>query len=159
MRTAIVSGSFDPITVGHLNLIARAEALFDRVVVLVGKNISKTDFLPDAVRLASVKACIREESVEVCLLDGLLAEYVQRYENPVIVRGARNGSDFDYEAQVAAMNRDIGNVETVILPAEGALAHISSTYARDLIRYGRSIQGVVPDAAAAVVLTYLAERK
>ena len=158
MRTAILSGSFDPFTVGHLNLVRRAQKLFDRVVILVCSNIGKTALLPDEVRLESVKACFPDGSVEVRLLDGLLAEYIRRYENPVIVRGARNGGDFDYESQVAAMNRDIGNAETVVLPAEGALSHISSTYARDLIKYGKPLDNVVPDETAAVIAGWLARQ-
>ena len=73
----------------------------------------------------------------------------------MIVRGARNGGDFDYESQVAAMNRDIGNIDTVILPAEGELSHISSTYARDLIRYGRPVDKIVPAETAAVIAGWL----
>ena len=156
MRTAILSGSFDPFTVGHLNLVRRAQNLFDRVVILVCSNIGKMAFLPDDIRVESVKACFPDGSAEVVLLDGLLAEYIQRYEHPVIVRGARNGGDFDYESQVAAMNRDIGNIDTIVLPAEGELAHISSTYARDLIRYGRSVDRIVPPETAAVIAGWLA---
>lgn len=159
MRTAILSGSFDPFTVGHLNLVRRAQGMFDRVVVLVAKNISKSSTLPDGVRVDSIRACFPDGSVEVALVEGLLAEFVKRYENPVIVRGARCGADFDYEAQVAAMNRDIGQVDTVVLPAEGALAHISSTYARDLMKYGRPVEGVVPEPAAGVIAAYLEDRR
>ena len=159
MRTAIISGSFDPFTAGHMNLVRRAERLFDRVVILVGSNIGKTAFLPDETRLQSVRACFPDSEVDVFLLDGLLAEYVRRFENPVIVRGARDGSDFSYESQVAAMNRDIGQVDTVVLPAEGELAHVSSTYARDLIRYGKTPEGVVPEPAWKVIKAYLEEKR
>lgn len=158
MRTAIISGSFDPFTFGHLNLVRRAEKMFDRVAVLVCRNSGKAGYLPDEVRLESVRACFRSEPVDVLPMEGLLAEYVRRFENPVIVRGARDGTDFAYEYQVAAMNRDIGGIDTVILPAEGDLIHISSTYARDLLRYGRPVDRVVPPPAAEVILSYLGEK-
>ncbi|MBP5230613.1 MAG: pantetheine-phosphate adenylyltransferase [Clostridia bacterium] len=155
-RTAILSGSFDPVTEGHRNLARRAEKLFGRVVVLVARNSGKTAFLPDDVRLESVRACL--PGTEVLLTEGLLAEAAARFENPVIVRGARDGSDFAYEWQVAAMNRDIGNIDTVVLPAEDGLAHVSSTYARDLIRYGKTPEGIVPEEAWAVIRTYLEKK-
>lgn len=159
MRTAIVSGSFDPVTFGHLNLAERARKMFDKVVVLVGKNSGKTGFLPDAIRLEAVRACFAGTDIEVCPFEGLLAEFLSRFEHPVIIRGARDGNDFSYECQVAAMNRDIGGIDTVILPTEGSLAHISSTYARDLIRYGRTPEGVVPEPAWEVIRKYLEDKQ
>lgn len=151
MKTGILSGSFDPFTVGHENLVRRAAKIVDKVVILICRNADKKNMYPDDVRLQAIKACFPEGNVEVEYWDGLLAEKAKTYENPVIIRGARTGSDFDYELQVAAMNRDIGGIDTIVFPTEGKYQHISSTYARDLIRYGKNVDGVVPQEAAAVL--------
>ena len=158
MKTAIITGMFDPFTRGHEDLVRRAAALFDRVVVLMSRNAEKNPLLPEEVRMEAIRACFAGESVDVVPLEGLLADFVQRYETPVLVRGARNGADFDYEAQLCAINRELGNVDTVVLPASGALSHISSTYARELIRYGKPLEGVLPAPAAKIIEGYLHEK-
>lgn len=155
MRTAIVSGTFDPITVGHLDVIKRASLLFDKVVVAVSVNTEKNSIFPDEVRVEAVKAAVKTvENTEVGLCNGLLAEFCARYENPVIVRGARNGSEFDYERSLFVINNALGIPETVILPAESGMDHISSTYVRELIKYGKPIDGVVPTGAKEVLDSY-----
>jgi pantetheine-phosphate adenylyltransferase len=156
MRTAIISGTFDPITVGHLDVIVRASKLFDRVVVAVSANSEKKCVFPDGIRFASVKACVADiENAVVELCDGLLAEFCMKYDNPVIVRGARNGSEFDYERSLFVINKNLGTPETVVLPAESGMDHISSTYVRELIKYKKSLAGAVPDGAIKVIEEYL----
>lgn len=158
MRTGVLTGSFDPFTKGHENLVRRALNLFDQVVIVISRNGEKRGFLPEQVRLESIWACFPQKNVQVVLLEGLLAEFVHQFENPVLIRGARNGSDFDYESQLRAINLELGGVDTVILPATGSLAHVSSTYARELIRYGRPLTGAVPAPAVAVIERYLHEK-
>ena len=155
MKTAIITGMFDPFTRGHEDLVRRAEKLFDRVVILISRNAEKKPLLPEEVRMEAIRACFTEETVEVVPLEGLLADFVQRYEAPVLVRGARSGVDFDYETQLCAINLELGGVDTVVLPASGALSHISSTYARELIRYGKPLEGALPAPAAEIVGRYL----
>lgn len=156
MRTAIISGTFDPITIGHLDVIIRASKLFERVVVAVSKNTEKKCLLSDEVRLKAVEACLNGiENAKAELCEGLLAEFCNRYENPVIVRGARNGSEFDYERSLFIINQNLGSLETVVLPAESGMDHISSTYVRELIKYGKSLSGAVPENAIAVIEEYL----
>ncbi|MBO5786832.1 MAG: pantetheine-phosphate adenylyltransferase [Clostridia bacterium] len=156
MRTAIVSGTFDPITVGHLDIILRASKLFCRVVVAVSKNSEKKGFLPDEVRLKSVAAAISGiENAEAVLCEGLLAEFCKNYENPVIVRGARSGSEFDYERSLYIINKDFGVPETVILPAESGMDHISSTYVRELLKYGKPVEEVIPCGAREIVEEFI----
>lgn len=157
MKTAIITGMFDPFTKGHEDLVRRAGKLFDRVVILVSRNAEKQPLLPEEVRMEAIRACFAGEDVEVVPLEGLLADFVQKYESPVLVRGARSGVDFAYEAQLCAINLDLGNVDTVVLPASGALSHISSTYARELIRYGKPLEGALPAPTAEVVERYLHE--
>ncbi len=156
MRTAIISGTFDPITIGHLDVIVRASKLFEKVVVAVSKNTEKKCVLSDEVRLNAVKACLKDiENAETELCEGLLAEFCNRYENPVIVRGARNGSEFDYERSLFVINKNLGIPETIVLPSESGMDHISSTYVRELIKYGKSLKGAVPENAIAVIEEYL----
>lgn len=158
MRTAVITGMFDPFTKGHEDLVNRAGKLFDKVVILVSRNAEKHGLLPEEVRVEAIRACFPNGEAEVVLLDGLLAEFVKRFENPVLVRGARNGSDFDYEAQLRAVNMELGGLDSVILPSAGALSHISSTYARELIRYGKPLEGAVPSPAAEVIGRFLHEK-
>ena len=156
MRTAIISGSFDPITVGHLSVIKRASKLFDKVVVAISPNSEKGGFLPEDIRISSVKASVLDfGNVEVAKCVGLLAEYCQTFENPVIVRGARTGNDFDYERSLFVINKSLGGIETIILPAESGMDHISSTYIRELIKYKKSIDGLVPNGAKKIIEDYL----
>lgn len=157
MRTAVITGMFDPFTRGHENLVRRAMSMFDKVVIVISRNAEKHPLLPEQVRLESIWACFPEKDVQVVLLEGLLAEFVRRFENPVLVRGARNGRDFEYEAQLRTINMELGGVDTVILPTAGGLAHVSSTYARELIRYNKPLTGAIPAPAAQVIGRYLYE--
>lgn len=156
MKTAIISGTFDPITVGHMDVINRAALLFDRVVVAISENTTKDCFLPDDIRFASVEASIRHiENAEVAKCEGLLAEFCNRYENPIIVRGVRTGSEFDYERSLFVINKSLGAPETIVLPAESGMDHISSTYVRELIKYNKNLKNTVPDGALEVIEAYL----
>ena len=156
MTTAIISGSFDPITLGHYDLILRATKLFDKVVVAVSANSEKNGFLPKDVRFRSVLESVKElENVTVEQCEGLLAEFCLRFENPVIVRGVRTGSEFDYERSLFVINQKLGVPETVVLPAESGMDHISSTYVRELIKYNLPLEDAVPKGAVRVINEYL----
>lgn len=156
MRTAIISGSFDPITVGHLDIIVRASRLFDKVVIAISPNSEKKGFLPFDVQVSSVEASVKDiENVSVVKCVGLLAEFCKSFENPVIVRGARTGTDFDYERSLYVINKGLGEIETVVLPAESGMDHISSTYVRELIKYQKPIDDVVPEGAKKIIKEYL----
>ena len=152
MRTAIISGTFDPVTVGHLDVIQRASALFGKVVVAVSASHYKDSFLPAEVRKAALEACTADISgVSVELPTGVLADFCRRFDDPVIVRGARGCADFEYEYSMYCINKSISGVDTVILPADARLAHISSSYAREMAKYGKSLAGIVPDKAIEVI--------
>lgn len=151
-KIAVVSGSFDPITVGHADIIKRAETIFGKVVIAVSRNSEKSGLLTEDARLESVKAAFEgDENVEVVKLEGLLSVLVKSLDG-VIVRGLRSVSDFDYEKPMALMNKDLEGVETVFLPASPEYEFISSTFVRDLIRYGRDISPYVPAGAAEVII-------
>ena len=152
MKTAVISGTFDPITIGHMDVIKRAAVLFDKVVVAVSANTEKRCFLPDEVRILSVESSVEGmPNVSVRKCEGLLAEFCNQFENPVIVRGARTGSEFDYERSLFVINKGLGAPETIILPAESGMDHISSTYVRELIKYNKSLAEAVPEGAIRVI--------
>ena len=151
MRTAICSGSFDPITLGHLDIIRRAAACFDRVCVCVSPNAEKKNqmFTPEQKLLLVRTAVADLPNVEAELWPGLLADFAVDHGAKVIVRGVRNGMDFDMEYQMAVINRGIHpQLETMLLPASAAYQHFSSSMAREMIRYGQPLERYVPEPVA-----------
>ena len=147
MRTAICPGSFDPITLGHLNIIRRSAKIFDRVVVCIMKNSTKASPMfsveerTDMVR----RAVSRYQNVTVENSDILLAEYAKRFENPVIVKGLRAASDFEYEFQMDLINKNINpQLETMFLTASGKYTFLSSSVVREMAKYGADLTGLVP---------------
>ena len=147
MRTAVCSGSFDPITLGHLDLIRRAAACFDKVWVCVSPNAEKKNqmFTPEE-KLKLVRSAVADlPHVEAELWPGLLADYAVDRGADVIVRGVRNTSDFDVEYQLALINRGLyPQLETMLLPASPAYQHFSSSMAREMIRYRQPLERYLP---------------
>ena len=147
MRTAICSGSFDPITLGHLDIIRRAAACFDRVCVCVSPNAEKKNqmFTPEEKLLLVRTAVADLPNVEAELWPGLLADFAVDHGATAIVRGVRNTSDFDVEYQMALINQGIHpGLETMLLPASAAYQHFSSSMAREMIRYGQPLEQYLP---------------
>ena len=154
MRTAICSGSFDPITLGHLDVIRRAAACFDRVCVCVSPNAEKRNqmFTPEQKLLLVRTAVADLPNVEAELFPGLLADFAVDHGANVIVRGVRNVTDFDVEYQMALINRGIHpELETFLLPASPAYQHFSSSMAREMIRYGQPLEKYLPAAILPLV--------
>jgi pantetheine-phosphate adenylyltransferase len=151
-RTAVYPGTFDPPTLGHMDIIGRAASLFDRLVVGVFTNASKSPLFGIDDRLAIME---RETSglsgrIEVRSASGLLVDFAASVGAVAIVRGLRNASDFDYEAQMAGINGQLSpDVETVFLVAEPRLQPISSTLVKEIARGGGSIAPFVTPAVAA----------
>ena len=158
MTTAIVSGTFDPITVGHTDLIARAAKIFGKVIVAVSRNTEKQNMFSEKVRFESVKAAFEgQKNVKVVLLKGLLAELVKKH-NGVLVRGVRGTGDYDYETDLALINAELEGVETVFIPARPEYSFISSTFVRDMVIYRRPIEKYVPQAALEVLKDEIGNR-
>jgi len=154
MRTAVCSGSFDPITLGHLDIIRRAAACFDKVWVCVSPNAEKKNqmFTPEQKLLLVQKAVEDLPNVEAELGPGLLADYAVSHGANVIVRGARSASDFDVEYQLALINRTIyPQLDTVILPASAEYQHFSSSMAREMIRYHQPLEKYLPEPIVPLV--------
>ena len=162
MRTAVCSGSFDPITLGHLDVIRRAAACFDRVVVCVSPNAEKKNqmFTPEQ-KLRMVRAAVGDlPNVEAELWPGLLADFAAAHGAGVIVRGVRNVTDFDAEYQMALINRGIHpRLETMLLPAGQEYQHFSSSMAREMIRYRQPLEKYLPAAIVPMVREMVKNQK
>ncbi|PHQ78597.1 MAG: pantetheine-phosphate adenylyltransferase [Coxiella sp. (in: Bacteria)] len=133
---AIHAGTFDPITLGHVDIVARAAGLFDEVIVAVAESERKTPYYPIEKRLQFAKQALSHlKNVSVEALTGLTVDFVTQHKAHYLVRGVRSAIDFDYEAELAEMNRDMldGNVDTIFLPTRPQFAYISSTMVRELI--------------------------
>jgi len=154
MRTAVCSGSFDPITLGHLDIIRRTATCFDRVWVCVSPNAEKRNqmFTPDQKLLLVQKAVEDLPNVEAELWPGLLADYAVSHRADAIVRGVRNVTDFDVEYQMAKINGGIHpGLETLLLPASAEYQHFSSSMVREMIRYGQPLEQYLPAAVIPLV--------
>lgn len=161
MRTAICSGSFDPITLGHLDVIRRAAGCFDKVWVCVSPNAEKRSqmFTPEQ-KLRLVQAAVGDlPNVEAELWPGLLADYAREHGACAIVRGVRNGTDFDSEYQMALINRGVcPGLETMLLPASAPYQHFSSSMAREMIRYRQPLEKYLPPSIIPLVEELIEEK-
>jgi len=155
-RTAIYPGSFDPPTKGHEDLIRRSLILADRVVVAVAVNSAKQPLFPVAERLAMLRAAVGDDPrVAFESFDGLLAEFAKQVGASIVVRGLRAVSDFEYEFQMALMNRQLHpSLETVFLVPAVDLTYLSSSLVREVARFGGDVSALVHPAVA----TALAQR-
>ncbi len=145
---AVYPGSFDPITKGHLDIIQRALNLFDKVIVAIAINPAKETLFSQEDRLQMIRDCFPadEKRIEVDAIDGLLVDYAYTKGARAIVRGLRALSDFDFEFQLALMNRKIEReVETIFLMTGMRWIYISSSIIKDVARHGGDVSGLVPD--------------
>ena len=149
-RIAIYPGSFDPPTRGHEDLIRRALGLADRVIVAVAVNLAKQPLFPLEERLALLRTVIGPEPrVDVTSFEGLLADYARKSGAAVVVRGLRAAGDFEYELQMALMNRQLNpGLETVFLAPAAHLTFVSSTLVREVARFGGNLGDLVHPAVS-----------
>ena len=146
MRRAIYPGSFDPITMGHLDIIERSSRLFDEVIVALLLNIEKQPMFTTEERVEMIREVTPWSNVRVGTFEGLLVHFAVQQQAQFVVRGIRAISDYEYELQMALMNRRIEpNVETVFLMAGEAYSYISSRLIKEVFKLGGSIKGLVPE--------------
>jgi pantetheine-phosphate adenylyltransferase len=153
MKLAICPGSFDPITVGHLDIIRRAAHIYDHVVVGVGKNVRKGPKLTAEERARLIEKVTGPlENVSVEIIDGLLVDFARERGATVVVKGLRAGSDFELEFQQAQLNRTLyPEFETVFIMAAAEHSYLSSSAIREIASYGGSVRGLVPDEILDIV--------
>ncbi|TLS68776.1 pantetheine-phosphate adenylyltransferase [Mariprofundus erugo] len=150
IRTAIYPGTFDPITLGHVDVVRRGMKLFDRIVIGVAENPGKGPMFDVDTRLAMVRDTFAEESgVEAVRFSGLLVDLVHQQKATAILRGLRAASDFEYEFQMATMNRRLDeSIETVFVMAREDYTFVSSRFIREISSMGGDVAELVPDVVA-----------
>jgi len=147
--TALCPGTFDPVTNGHLDIVGRAAGLFDRVVVGVVENPDKEPLFSVSERVEMIREAVSElDNVEVDSFSGLLVDYARSREVGAIVKGLRAVTDFDYELQMAQMNRHLGEVETCFVPTSPRWSYLSSSLVKEVARFGGDVSSLVPEHVA-----------
>jgi pantetheine-phosphate adenylyltransferase len=145
VRRAVCPGSFDPVTNGHVDVITRAAALYDELVVAVLVNPGKAGLFGVEDRMALLReACVELPNVTVDRFEGLLVDYCRANDVPVIVKGLRAVGDFEYELQMAQMNRELAAVETLFVPTAPQVGHLSSSLVKQIARFGGDVSSLVP---------------
>ena len=145
MKIAICPGSFDPVTLGHKDVIERASQLFDKVIVLVLNNSSKKPMFTLDERMEFIKRCVDKENVEIDTYSGLLVDYARQHNVNAIIKGLRAVSDFDYEFQLALINKSLyPKIETLFIPAKGENMFLSSSMVKEVCSLGCDISSFLP---------------
>jgi pantetheine-phosphate adenylyltransferase len=161
MRIGVYPGTFDPITLGHMDIIRRGAKLVDRLIIGVTTNIAKSPLFDDDERIAMVKAEVAgiEGSIEVVGFNSLLMDFADAQGASIVVRGIRGVTDFEYEYQLTGMNRQLNaRVETVFLMADVSLQPIASRLVKEIAIFGGDIRKFVTPAVRDAVVARIAER-
>ena len=146
MRRAVCPGSFDPVTLGHLDIVGRAAQLFDEVGVAIGVNASKQRLFTVEERMDMLSAVTAEYgNVRVDSFHGLLVDYCRTHRIPAIVKGLRAVSDFDYELQMAQMNHGLAGVETLFMTTNPLYSFLSSSLVKEVATYGGDVAHLLPE--------------
>lgn len=162
MRRAVCPGSFDPVTNGHVDIVARASQLFDEVVVAIGVNKAKAKarLFSAEERMEMIREAVAEfGNVTVAGFDGLLTTFCQENQIRAIVKGLRAVSDFDYELQMAQMNSSLVDVETVFIPTSPEYSFLASSLVKEVAMYGGDVSALVPPRVLGRLERRLAERR
>jgi pantetheine-phosphate adenylyltransferase len=152
-KSAVFPGSFDPITMGHYSIILKATELFDQVWVALGTNTTKKYLYDRQVRLEALQACFESNpKINVQEFDGLTVDFCKQNGVDFIVRGLRNPGDFEFERNIAMINRELGHgIETVFLMSDADHSALSSTIVREIIRNGGDYKQFIPEAAHGLI--------
>jgi pantetheine-phosphate adenylyltransferase len=146
MKRAIFPGSFDPITLGHYDIIQRGISLFDELIIAIGENADKKYMFDLGQRMHFIQEAFRDEpTIKVQSYSGLTVDFCRQVEANFILRGLRNPADFEFEKAIAHTNRKLAEIETVFLLTSSGKSYISSSIVRDVIRNGGDYTGLVPE--------------
>ena len=149
MRKVVCPGSFDPVTNGHLDIVGRAAALFDEVTIVVAINRNKAGLFTVEERLELLAEVTTPwPNVRLDSFEGLLVDFCRDRGIPAVVKGLRAVSDFDYELQMAQMNRQLAGVETLFVPTSATYSYLSSSLLKEVAAHGGDVAGLVPDVVA-----------
>lgn len=147
MKRAIFPGSFDPLTLGHYDIIMRGITVFDELIIAIGKNADKKYMFSLEERMHFIKETFRaQKQITVLTYEGLTVDFCKKVNADYILRGLRNPGDFEFEKAIAHTNRKLSEIETVFLLTSSGKSYISSSIVRDVIRNGGDYTGLVPDA-------------
>ena len=145
MKKAVFPGSFDPITLGHVDIIYRGLEIFDEIIIAIGVNADKKQLFPLEDKIQQIKnTFINEPRIKVASYKGLTIDFCKSVNSKYILRGLRNSSDFNYEQSIAQTNSSLSSIESIFLISSPQLAHISSTIVRDIIRNEGDYKNFVP---------------
>jgi pantetheine-phosphate adenylyltransferase len=159
MRRAVCPGSFDPVTLGHLDIIGRSALLYDEVLVAVGLNVSKSRMFSFEERTDMLREATSQwDNVKVTSFDGLIVDFCKANGVQVIVKGLRAISDFDYELQMAQMNHGLQGVETMFMTTNPLYSFLSSSLVKEVATYGGDVSNLVPDVVHQRLLERLKEQ-
>ena len=159
VRRALCPGSFDPVTNGHLDIVGRAAQLYDEVIVAVFVNESKSSmFTVDERRAMLQEATASYGNVRIDSFHGLIVDYCREHDVPVIVKGLRAVSDFDYELQMAQMNSSLSGVETVFVPTSPEYSFLASSLVKEVALFGGDVSGLVPEHVLGRLVQRLADQ-
>ena len=160
MHRAVCPGSFDPVTLGHLDIVGRASKLFDEVVMAVGVNPSKSRMFSAEERIAMLEqACAGFDNVRVESFSGLLTDFCRAHHVNAIVKGLRAVSDFDYELQMAQMNASLTDVETVFVPTSPEYSFLASSLVKEVAMFGGDVSSLIPAFVNERLTARLAEQR
>ena len=162
MTIAVCPGSYDPVTAGHLDVIERCARFFDDVHVVVAVNSAKQPMFSPDTRVDVIRRALDKDGftdVKVASTDGLITDYCKQVGATVIVKGLRQNGDYEAEPGMALDNRKLSGVETLFLPADPVLEHISSSIVKDVARHGGDVTGMVPDCVAPMLVEALQQEK
>ena len=152
MTIAVFPGSFDPITLGHLDIAIRAAKIFDEVIIAIAANASKQPLLPLETRVeVAADAVTQYSNIRVATVPGLLVDFCKTEGATCIVKGLRGGADYDAELPMALMNKELSGIETIFIPGSSQLAHIASSLVKDIHRHNGEIASFVPAAVLAAL--------
>ncbi len=160
MNLCVYPGSFDPVTLGHMDLIRRASGIYDRLIVAVGCNIGKKSTFPAETRLRMLRKCCESlENVEVDAFEGLTVQYALSRGARCVLRGLRTVSDFEFEQALALANRHLcPDVETVFLISSPQYSFLSSSVVREMAGYSQDLKGCVPEEIREEILSFFHEK-